>query len=165
MIGKKKAPAAPPPVLATCRILWHATIRKPAQYSGHSHLFVNGREVGPVPRLAICENLARREEGAALLHCGRNWSVLGVAGYKSIREARARAAHIYPGVEKQWIRGTVSKRQAIAYLNEVVWRGQRCGFCGKRPYEVGQWFTGRGASICDGCVRSLSRNLSANLDD
>ena len=119
-----------------------------------------------MPRLAICENLARRDKGAVLLlHCGRNWSVLGVAGYKSIREARLRASRIYPGVERLWVRAPASKKQAMTYLNEVVWRGQKCAFCAKRPYEVEQWFTGRGASICSGCVRVLNESMDADLDD
>jgi hypothetical protein len=128
-------------------------------------LFVNGQEVGPVPHLAICESLAAKEEGALLLHCSRNWSVLGIAGYESLREARMKASRVYPGVDRLWIRARASKRQATNYLNEIVWQGKRCAFCGKRPYEVAQWFAGRGADICDGCVRVLSQSLKADANE
>jgi hypothetical protein len=138
MARKKPGHDVPPLILHTSRVLWHATLRKPATYSGHSYLFVNGEEVGPVPRLAICENLARREAGVLVMHCGPRWSVLGVSGYESVLVARTRISRIYPGVEKLWIRATASKRQAMTYLNEVVWQGKRCVFCGRRPYEVEQ---------------------------
>jgi hypothetical protein len=47
------------------------------KYSGHSSLFCDGKEVGPVARLAIC----RGDDGeVCLFHCDRRWNVLGIAG-------------------------------------------------------------------------------------
>jgi hypothetical protein len=55
------------------------------KYRGHSNLFRDGKEVGPVPRLAIARD--QRNE-AMLLHCSRTWDVLGIAGYDSLRSAK-----------------------------------------------------------------------------
>jgi len=82
------------------RLLEYAVLDKRASYSGHSHLFVGGKELGPVPRLA----LSQLPEGEVLLaHCDDGWEVLGVAGYPSMGRAKRRAERIYPGVSACWV--------------------------------------------------------------
>jgi hypothetical protein len=143
----------PPPVLGTSRVLWYARLTGSAQYSGHSGVFVDGRELGPVPALAICGDL--EEDTVFLLHCSRSWAVLGVAAYASVSDAKRRASRTYSGVEGLWRKTAHSRSSARAYLNDVIWSGSRCGFCGRRPYQVHAWVERRGVSICDGCVAEL----------
>src|SRR5260370_36143249 len=107
----------PPPVLDSARVIEYAVLDKSVRYSGHSSLFVDGRELGPVPRLAICQPL----DGASalLFHCSGEWTVLGAAEYPSVREAKNRAERIYPGVSSHWIETHVTEQEAERYLYEV----------------------------------------------
>src|ERR1700719_3065093 len=92
----------PPLLLANARVLEYAVLDDSVRYSGRSFLFVDGKELGPVPCLAICRE--SNNSGGLLLHCDWDWSVLGVAGYPSSDEAKRRAEHIYPGVSTRWIK-------------------------------------------------------------
>jgi hypothetical protein len=56
----------PPPSLDGYRILYFAIVKRPVKYSGHSYLFIDGKELGPVPRLVIGESLEDSE--VAILH-------------------------------------------------------------------------------------------------
>jgi hypothetical protein len=146
----RRSPIKPPPVLAGCRVTEYAVRDRSAKYSGRSNLFVEGKELGPVPRLAI----VRDHQGKyLLLHCGRSWNVLGIAGGRNLRRARLAAERTYPGISKRWVRTGVSKSQAEAYLKQV-WKGQECSFCGRRPDQVEQMVEGQGSRICDFCIRA-----------
>jgi hypothetical protein len=146
----RKRSAGPPPVLAGGRVLMHAVTGLPAKYSGHSNLFVGGKEVGPVPHLVIAESLY--EPGIVLLHCSTAWRVLGIMSFPGIEEATKRAERIYPGVSSAWIKAHVSKAQAVKYEKEV-WQGMECSFCGRLPPQFQRLISGENANICDLCVR------------
>jgi hypothetical protein len=66
---------APPPVLHCARLLYYAVLDSSVEFTGRSLLFVDGKELGPVPCLAICEG----EAETLLFHCSSDWSVLGLA--------------------------------------------------------------------------------------
>lgn len=58
---------SPPPLIEGARVLQYALLDRTVTYSGHSRLFVGGKEVGPVPRLAIGKAMS---DGKVLLfHC------------------------------------------------------------------------------------------------
>jgi hypothetical protein len=66
-------------------------------------LFVDGKEIGRVPRLAICEE--KSSGGVLLFRSDEEWNVLGCAGYESVARAKDRTEQIYPGFLKSWGNG------------------------------------------------------------
>ena len=151
-----EASPIPPPALANARVLEYAVLGHSVSYSGHSSLFVDGKELGPVPCLAICETF--NETGVLLLYCDRDWTVLGVAGYASLREAKKHAERTYPGVSAHWAETHVTEAEAKRYL-EGRPENLRCSFCGKGPDEVNQLIEKRGLGICDSCIVELHQML------
>ena len=97
----KKKPSSPPPVLDSARVLNYVIIGEEIKFSGRSLLFVDGKELGPVPCLAICEE--RETGGVLLFHCKSDWTVLGCSAHASISEAQKRAEHVYRGSSTRWV--------------------------------------------------------------
>ena len=143
-------PLKPPPALDQCRVLQYAILDASATYSGHSDLYVGDKEVGPVPRLAICQE--GKGDEVLLLHCDDSWESLGATAYSTIEEARAKAERIYPGVSKLWIDANVSEEQAAAYLDEY-WSSHRCSFCGRDPRQFEKVIEKNNVRICGSCVK------------
>lgn len=156
MKNMAQGPKNPPPVLANARVLEYAVLGRNVSYSGHSSLFVDGKELGPVPCLAICQLLDETE--TLLLHCDRDWNVLGVAGYPSLAEAKKHAERIYPGVSAHWAKADATEAEARKYLEEAA-GDLRCSFCGKGPEEVNRLIEKGGARICDSCILELHEML------
>lgn len=73
--------------------------------SGHGLLFVDGKEIGKVPCLAICKN---KQSGLyTLYYCDSDWSATGVAtNYESVESAQRRANRIYPGSSMKWMQAS-----------------------------------------------------------
>jgi hypothetical protein len=150
-----RAKLKPPIVIDGCRVEHYAIRDRSMKYAG-SGLFSGGKEVGPVPRLAIC----RDRNGLCLLHCDSRWRSLGAAGgYSGVREAKQRAERIYPGISRAWNRTGYTKRQATNYLDRTG-GNLRCSVCRKKWYQVEQVVTVRRLAICDGCIRELGDLLS-----
>lgn len=162
-MAKKKVsthPAPPPAVIDGFRILYYAHIRPPIVYSGHSSIFVDGREVGCVPRVAVGEGL--RGEGIAFLLCDRHWHARAHGGdYKSVSEARRRVERMYPGVDQAWIKLSVSKREARR-IEKELWRGEECSFCGRIPPDFQQCLQSGRARICNICVAKMFWDFSVS---
>lgn len=143
--------SVPPPVLDGARVLKYAVLDGSVKFSGRTLLFVDGKELGPAPCLAICENLDDRD--ILLFHCQRDWEVLGAAGYASVGEAEKRAETTYPGVSRHWIDPHFTDEQVSNYLLELA-AGERCTFCGRGAGEAtlleknSKW-------ICDGCTEEF----------
>jgi hypothetical protein len=110
---------------------------------------VNGKELGAVPYLAICED---KTGGILLFHCADDWSVLGCSAHESISEAKARAERAYNGVSTRWVDANVSREAAEGYLNDLF-ANERCGACGKRADEVHSLVQSGSAWICNRCAR------------
>lgn len=144
-------PLKPPPALDQCRVLQYAILDASAAYSGHSNLFSDGKEVGPVPRLAICQEKTGRPE-VLLLHCDGDWESLGATAYATVSEARERAEKIYPGVNKLWIDSDFSEQDAAKYLDDL-WSSHRCSFCGRDPRQFEKVVEKNNVRICEFCVR------------
>jgi hypothetical protein len=146
----------PPPALDCARVLEYVFIPPSNAYSGRTLLFVDGKEIGRVPRLAICEE---RSSGRVLLfHCDDEWNVLGCAVYDSVAKAKNKAEWIYPGLLPSWAESGVSEVEAERYLDELF-ANERCSFCGKRADRVNQLFSRDSVFICDGCVDEFHRTL------
>jgi ClpX C4-type zinc finger len=151
----------PPTTLANARVLEYAVLGGDVTYSGHSSLFVDGKELGPVPCLAICQSFDKND--ILLLQCDRDWSILGVAVQSSVAQAKKRAERIYPGVSAHWVKAEATEssaipRTAIPHTKEPV-DDLRCSFCGKRPNEVNQMIEKGRTRICDSCVGKFNRKL------
>jgi hypothetical protein len=58
---------APPPCLCFSRVLAYAFVDATVDFTGKQCLLVDGKELGPVSRLAICRNLD--DEDIMLFHC------------------------------------------------------------------------------------------------
>ena len=143
-------------MLLSCRVVEFAVLGRNVKYSGHSHLYSDGKEVGPVPKLAVVEPLDGGEP--MLLHCGRDWTVLGIAGFPSVKAAKQRAERTYPGVSNQWTKTRVSKAQANAYLTKL-WKGVKSSFCARRPDQLNSLIGKGSVRICDICVREFHEDL------
>jgi hypothetical protein len=150
----------PPPSLDGYRILYFAIVKRPVKYSGHSYLFIDGKELGPVPRLVIGESLEDSE--VAILHADASWHVLGVqTEFNTVRNAKERAERMYPGSSSAWIEAEVSRREAKDHEHQK-WEPFACSFCGKTPPE----FKGpsissdlTGAVICHLCVHAIQEEF------
>ena len=125
----------PPPVLDSARVIEYAVLSESVGYSGRTLLFVDGKELGRVPSLAICED--KRLGGVLLFHCDHEWTVLGCSAHDSVAKAKERAERIYPGLSACWVEAHVSEEEAERYQDELF-GGDRCSFCGKRPDQVEQ---------------------------
>jgi hypothetical protein len=99
-------PSATPPQKITLNdsaLLCHALLDESVGYTvGHRLFFVDGKEIGKVPRLAICKD---KDSGLfTLYYCARDWNPLGVAAnYQSVDAAKHRAECIYPGSSTRWV--------------------------------------------------------------
>jgi hypothetical protein len=153
---RRSTQSSPPPVIDYSRLLSYAYVDKSVGYAGRTLLFVEGNELGRVPRLAICEN---QKVGILLLHCNRKWKTQGVSGHDSVVEAKKKAESIYPGISKRWINAHVTKMEARKYL-EKMWGNERCNFCRKYPHEVRQLFGSVRALICDECMDKFNRMMA-----
>ena len=142
--------ATPPPVLDCARVIEYAVLDASVGYSGRTLLFVNGKELGRVPCLAICEDKTV-PPGVMLFHCDLNWTVLGCSGFGSVAEAKDRAERIYPGVSTYWVHALVSEEDAKRSPDELF-GDQRCSFCGKRADQVKRLLQRNEVRICDRCV-------------
>src|SRR3954469_8504493 len=109
----------PPPVLGNARVLEYAVLDESVRYSGHSSLFVgianHGlKELGPVPCLAIVEDLKSGE--IMLLHCNQEWDLLGVGGkYQSTAQAKASAERAYHGASSCWVDPEITRDEALKF--------------------------------------------------
>jgi hypothetical protein len=140
-------------------VLEYAAIDGSVRFTGRSTLFVGGKPLGAVPRLAICQNMGETPE-TFLFHCDDSWNVLGAGAFTSVEVARERAEYAYEGVSAKWRQSSYSLEEAERYLAES-WGEHRCAFCGKTPNQVQVLVQGRtGARICDLCVAEMQRTLS-----
>jgi hypothetical protein len=141
-------------------VIAYAIVGEDIPYTERNPIFVDGKLLGRVPRLAICENLGG-EMGVLLFHCANDWSVLAASGGSTVEEEKRRAESNYPGVTALWAHLDTSREEALAYYDETT-EGLKCSFCGKRPFEVSGLVTGLHASICRDCVTNFHAELSGS---
>jgi hypothetical protein len=146
----------PPPVLGRCIVTRYACTEG-LPFAG-SRLSVDGVAVGRAPALAIGRQLQDAE--VLLLHCDDEWDVAGVSAHASIADAEADAERTYPGIAGRWIDRPVSDEEAVHYL-QILWAGETCSFCGRRPDEVTKMVAGGDTRICDLCIRDAHSRIAA----
>lgn len=149
----------PPPIVGGARLLAYASADDTIIYTNKSLLYVDGKLLGYVPNLAICESL---EDAEILLQfCDEHWDPLGVAAFATVDEARGRAESEYHGITNKWIDARVSKEAAKRYLDEL-YKDVRCSFCGRTPPQTRSIFASSTARICDQCVTDLFHDLQTH---
>ena len=114
---KKRRLPKPPPVLDCARVLHYALVDKSVGYVGRTLLFVDGKELGRVPLMAICED---RKVGVLLFHCNRNWKVLGCSGHDSVAAAKRKAECTYPGLSEQLEADTCNEEAGSAISGQTL---------------------------------------------
>lgn len=144
----------PPPLIATSRVLHYAIVDGEVRYTRSSVLYSGGKEVGPVPCLAISRNLV--DDSVMLLHCDQDWNCLGASGSGSIEGVMNDANRLYEGIAAKWMRAPYSD---VAFLKAFAddYESQRCSFCGRYHFEMDDagMIQGTQARICTDCVERL----------
>lgn len=146
-----------PPVIESARVISYAFVDD-IPYRKWGVLYVDGKLLEHVPRVAVCINLAK-DIGPMLFHCDRDWNALGVSGGATVAEAKERAEKNYPGVAARWVDVNTTAEDALKYYDEET-GCLKCSFCGKRPFEIeGGWVEGNGAAICRACIETYYRTF------
>ena len=138
----------PPPVLCGVRRLLYAVIDDSVGYRGHTSLYVDGKELGRVPRLFL--GIENNREEPVLLHCDESWDVLGIGGYETVQETKDWAERIYPGLSSHWIEAPVTFAQAERYLDEL-YGDDRCSVCGRRADKIDAIYETAQGWVCNIC--------------
>ena len=149
----------PPPVLSCARLLEYAVLDNSVGFAGRTFLFRDGKEVGQVPCLALCENKSETADTVLLFLCDEEWSDLGCSGFTSIAEARDWTERIYPGVSTRWVQANVSDEEAERYLDELF-GDVRCSFCRRRPDQgIETLLEKNNVRICDRCINEFHTDI------
>jgi len=146
----------PPPVIDSARVISYAFVDD-IPYRKWGSLHVGDRLVEAVPCLAICRNLGK-DIGPLLFHCDDQWNTQGTSGGETVDAAKKRAEKNYPGVAARWVDVNTSVDDALRYYDEQS-GNHKCSFCGKRPFELQSWITGKDAVICRACVEDYHRTF------
>jgi len=134
------------------RVLAYAILDDSVQWTGRQTIFVGGKELGVVPRLAICQNVGGGTKDILVFHCSDEWEVLGVGGAENVESAKASAERAYRGVSAKWVETNVSLDEAKAWIKEN-YEDMTCSFCGRDPEDVRNLVEGRsGTHICNHCI-------------
>lgn len=151
----------PPPMLESSKLVKYARVDSSVMFTGHQVLYVDGKLLGAVPQLAICQNLA--DKRMHLLLCDENWNVIGASTGDTVDELEENAEHWYRGIKKKWIQSPYSDEDFMRYIEDQ--RGQfRCSFCGRWDWEFGELFSDQDCNICDICVRSFFNILEGRTN-
>lgn len=146
---KNQKSDAPDIVLNCARVLAYAIVDASVTYKELDIFFVDGKLLGAVPRLAICQNIDEKE--IMVFHCDNEWNVLGAAGgNNSVKEAKRWIERSYKGIMSKWVDTTATKDEAIAYLDKEF-SYKKCSFCGKWPIDV-ELMIGKDICICNYCI-------------
>jgi hypothetical protein len=148
----------PPPAIDCARVISFARTDDLA-YTGAYALYVDGRLVGPVPRLVIAQSLD--SDDFLLFHCDESWVVEGVSSVASSpEEVKERAERRYPGLASRWNDLNVTRETAAEYLRATS--DTLCSFCGRAPFEISLMMEREGARICDVCMREFHAELQTD---
>jgi hypothetical protein len=153
----------PPPTLGSAHVIEYAEVDASVRFTGRQTLYVDGKLLGPVPRLALCQNFDASD--VMLFHCDDEWNVLGVGGGPTLEAARELAERAYAGISAKWIKSRFSREDAEEWLSES-WGEGRCAFCGRTPHQVHLMVKGStGARICDICISEFGRDIAQGKHD
>jgi hypothetical protein len=144
----------PPAVLTSARVTHYAIRDRTVGYTPRNSIYVGGKLLGAVPRLAI----AHDGRTYLLMHCTRTWQVRSAFDHPSVAAAKQYAERQYPGLRTRWRSMGVTKAQAVAW-SKRYWKPLACSFCGRPPYEVTFMFERKGVRLCDVCVDAAAAHV------
>jgi hypothetical protein len=141
----------PPPALDCARVIEFAVIDKTVHFEQQGCLIVDGKIVGRVPNIAICQNLD--ESTLMIFHCDADWNVLGIqADYRSLQEAKSKLEKSYVGLAPTaWICTAFSIEDAVEYIRNIF-SGEECSFCGRVPPQINRIISKNKVRICNLCI-------------
>src|SRR5579862_1581196 len=117
----------PAPVVGGLYVVAYAHVDDSVQFEHTFTLDVDGRWLGAVPNLAICQEFETRKY--AVQHCTEEWEPVGIAaGFASLNEAKRRIENSYHGISAKWIEAPVTFDEARA-LYEAELKAESCSFC------------------------------------
>jgi hypothetical protein len=145
---------SPPPAIDSARVLAYAILGDSVQWTGRQKLFHGGKEVGPVPCLALCENAWGDWKEIHIFHCNAEWDVLGAGGASTLEEAQASAERSYRGIGEKWVFLNTTKEEAREWIRKES-ADVLCSFCDRIPAEMNKMISGKSASICNYCAAEL----------
>ncbi len=142
-----------PPILDSAKVLAFATVDNSVVRVRDDLLYVDGKPLGSVAKLAICRYPYESE--FLLLFCDDDWNVLGCCAHASLEAAKRRAEQEYRGIMARW--------QLFHHDDEAAIDQQclepLCSFCGKSVLNVERMVEGKNAQICEACIRVLAGSL------
>ncbi len=156
---------APPPVLHMARVLAYAVLDESVQWTGRQRLYSGDKEVGRVPRLALCQNVGGGTKDILVFHCNDDWEVLGITGGSSLEAAKVSAERAYRGVTAKWIETSVSVEAAEAWIKENC-EAITCSFCGREAGDFTSLIESKtGVRICNRCVDEFYAEMRKGEND
>ena len=103
--GTEPLSAAPPPALSSARVLHYAVLDETVGFnSGHRLVFIDGKELGKVPCLAIYQK--KKASKFLIYYCDSDWEPVGASQYDTVEAAKGRAERIYPRILSEMDRGS-----------------------------------------------------------
>jgi ClpX C4-type zinc finger len=148
--------SAPPPVLDLARVIEYAIVDGSVEWTGRQKLLVGGKEVGVVPRLALCQNLGGDLKDILVFHCNEDWEVLGCSGGDTLEAAKSSTERAYRGISAKWIPTHVTEEEAKAWIKKNC-PDVSCSFCNRAPGDFQQLVESKSGAvrICNYCIDEL----------
>jgi hypothetical protein len=144
---------AVPPLIDCARVLHYAVLDHEVHYTPRNAIYVDGIELGAVPRMAVVRNLS--DADIMLFHCDDDWTCLGVSGHPSVEDALAYANRRYAGLAGKWREAPYSEAEFAQAVAEQHGE-ERCSFCGRHHFQVDvPMVEGDRARICGDCIARL----------
>jgi hypothetical protein len=158
---RRRQGEAPSLLMLDAGVVAYALVEEGVEYTGRLDLVVDGKHLGPVPRLAICQAIL--EDELFLCHCDDSWKVLGVTGgLPSLEEAIRTAERGYRGSANRWVLTGLTRLSASDLATEST-RHLVCSFCGRGPKELDALIEARGARLCNHCLRDYASWLDSSV--
>jgi hypothetical protein len=113
MVDDANFSAKPPPAIVSERVLHYAFLDDSVGFNaGHKLIFIDGKQLGKVPRLAICQ--AKKSSELSLFYCDDDWDFVGVSVHDSVAAAKNRAERLYPGSSSNGSRRISRKKRSVS---------------------------------------------------
>lgn len=155
---------APPPALDSARVIAYAIVDDSVQWTGRQKLFHDGKEMGPVPCLALCQNAWGDWKDIHIFHCNADWEVLASGGASTLEEAQATAERAYRGINAKWVFVNTTEQEAREWIRKES-PDMLCSFCERIPAEMKKLITGKSGSICNYCAAELHALMERDTKD
>jgi hypothetical protein len=154
----------PPPAIESARVLAYAIVDDSVRWNRRKKLIHDGKEVGPVPCLALCQNAWGDWQSIHVFHCNSDWEVLGAGGAATLEEAKASAERSYPGVGAKWVFLNTTREAAREWIRRES-AEMLCSFCDRIPAEMDRLIRGGSAAICNYCAVECHSKMHKDAED